>query len=105
MRPLDPARSTERYQVSVNGGREPKWRGDGRELFYRDEIGRVLSATVSEAAGRFEASVPQLLFQMEAPLQAFDRDTYDVTADGQRFLVNSAAGRSDAAVRIITGWR
>jgi Tol biopolymer transport system component len=75
-------------QISAGGGSQPRWRADGRELFYVSPDRKVMAADV-ETSGKFEAKTPHTLFQTRIlpPVEA--RNHYDVTSDGQRFLVNS----------------
>ncbi len=78
----------DRQQVSVGGGTQPRWRGDGRELFYVSSDRKVMSVDI-HAGERLEAGTPHALFQTRIlpPVEA--RNHYDVTSDGQRFVVNS----------------
>jgi Tol biopolymer transport system component len=64
-----------RRQVSTTGGALPRWRGDGRELYYAAG-GELMSVDMSS-----EAATPKLLFRLPGA-------TYDVTRDGQRFVVD-----------------
>jgi serine/threonine protein kinase len=76
-------------QVSVHGGWEPKWRSDGRELFYISAEHKLMSAKV-QPGSTFEAGVPAELFKLNIPdFTPSYPNNYVVTADGQRFLVNS----------------
>jgi len=59
----------------------PRWRRDGRELFYRDEEFRIVSVSMSMADG-LSVGEPRPLFALEGAMD------YDVSPDGQRFLVN-----------------
>jgi hypothetical protein len=90
-----------RYVVSTDGGEEPTWSRDGRELFYR-RAGRVMSVKVAAGAG-WSASPPA-----ELPGGAFESDLYgdqswDVAPDG-RFLLMRAAGQSRLQIRVIQHW-
>ena len=73
-------------RVSTAGGSTPAWRGDGRELFYLDLTGTLLAIEV-EGTVSLELSSPTKLFHVTDgnPRGAVTR--YDVTPDGQRFLV------------------
>jgi len=73
-------------QVSTAGGGQPRWRGDGRELFYREASGRFMAVPLAVRAGSIEAGRPQPLFELRA--NATPGNHYDVTADGQRFIVS-----------------
>ena len=70
-------------QISTNGGREPVWRGDGRELFFLSED-TVMSVDVHTSAVGFEWSAPRPLFKIPN-LQSVPRG-FTVSADGQRFI-------------------
>jgi serine/threonine-protein kinase len=74
-----------RYLVSTNGGKEPVWSHDGRELFYRENTA-VMAVSV-EVGDSFRAGAPNLLF--DGPYQAdpTGHASYDVSPDGQRFLM------------------
>jgi len=78
-----------KWQVSRGGGTEPRWRGDGKEIFYIDPKG-VLMAVPVNAQSEFATGTPASLFQIRgrAPISSTDVFTYDVAKDGQRFLVN-----------------
>jgi eukaryotic-like serine/threonine-protein kinase len=78
-----------KWQVSRGGGREPRWRGDGKELYYLSPSGMLMAVSV-EASGTFSSGAPSPLFQVRgrAPISSTDVYTYDATKDGQRFLVN-----------------
>jgi hypothetical protein len=71
-------------QVSVAGGAQPRWRGDGRELFFIDNEGQMLSATVER--GSSQAGVPKKLFSTGL-IPDPTVNQYAVTGDGLRFLV------------------
>jgi dipeptidyl aminopeptidase/acylaminoacyl peptidase len=80
------ARPGERLRVSVDGGTQPKWRGDGEELFYRTLVGALMAVKVSEEGERLEVGLPTELFDA-GELGGGGSDHYAVSADGQRFLV------------------
>ena len=81
-----------KWQVSRGGGVEPRWRGDGKEIFY---IGAksTLTAVPVNRGDTFSAGNPVPLFQtqLRGPVSSTDLFSYDVTKDGQRFLVNRYA--------------
>jgi serine/threonine protein kinase len=94
-----------RWQVSRGGG-EPRWRRDGKELFYLAADGKLMSVPVKTAA-TFEAGSPVALFQthMRQPISAQDLFSYDVAADGQKFLINTKVDEPNAApLSIILNW-
>ncbi|MGA8540585.1 MAG: protein kinase [Terriglobales bacterium] len=81
-----------KWQVSRGGGTEPRWRGDGREIFYIGPNGMLTAVSVN-AASTFVTSTPVPLFQIRsrAPISSTDVFSYDVAKDGKRFLVNRYA--------------
>ncbi|MGB8524799.1 MAG: protein kinase [Candidatus Acidiferrales bacterium] len=78
-----------KWQVSRGGGTEPRWRGDGKEIFYIG-AGSTFTAVPVSSEGTFAAGNPTQLFrsQLRAQVSSTDQFSYDVTKDGQRFLVN-----------------
>ena len=74
-----------KWQVSARGGAFPHWRGDGREIFYLAPDGTVVSVPAEAYGSDLTLGKPQQLFQLSAD------GNYDVTADGQRFLVTTPA--------------
>jgi hypothetical protein len=90
-----------KWQVSGAGGAFPRWRGDGRELFYLAPDGKMMSVTVDGTTTAFRAEAPLALFH--APLASFVGYQYSVTKDGQRFLVNTA-GPTALPVTVVSDW-
>jgi serine/threonine-protein kinase len=74
-------------QISFGGGNEPQWSRDGRELFYRSG-NKMMAVAIATAAG-FVAGKPQPLFEgnYASGLAGWVRANYDVSPDGQRFLM------------------
>ncbi|MBX7183914.1 MAG: serine/threonine-protein kinase [Vicinamibacteria bacterium] len=80
-----------KFQVSTNGGVDPFWRGDGREIFYRTRDRKIMAVPVQPGPA-FATGTPVPLF--EATFAAVNaRGLYRPAADGQRFLVISPIGR------------
>jgi len=79
-----------KWQVSTSGGVQPRWRHDGKELFYLGPDGKMMAVAV-KAGATFEAGTPEALFQTRiyglATAPNYSQQ-YDVTPDGQRFLLN-----------------
>jgi Tol biopolymer transport system component len=77
---------TSKRQISSDGGLQPQWRGDGRELFYLSPDGSLMSVRV-DPRPEFTASRPAPLFSTNiSPFGGETTPQYGVTADGQRFL-------------------
>jgi Tol biopolymer transport system component/predicted Ser/Thr protein kinase len=92
-----------KWQVSSNGGISPRWRRDGQELFFVGLDERLMSVNIHATATGLEISTPAPLFQTHlAPGTGFQ---YDVSADGQRFLLNAFTGRDDKTIiQLVTNW-
>jgi Tol biopolymer transport system component len=76
----------EKTRISATGavGGYPRWRSDGRELFYLSSDNALVAVEVDGRGARFQAGLPRPLFPTRSPI---GRDTFDVSADGQRVLV------------------
>jgi eukaryotic-like serine/threonine-protein kinase len=74
-----------KYQISTDGGTEPIWNSNGRELFYRE--GDKMMAVDVSARPTFSAGKPRMLFQGPYLSAAITMPYYDVSPDGQRFLM------------------
>jgi dipeptidyl aminopeptidase/acylaminoacyl peptidase len=97
-----------KWQVSSGSGSDPKWRHDGRELFYIAADGTLMAASVNGSAGTFEAGSPQSLFQTHRAATRGPHlfTSYTPDADGRRFLVNALAGDvRPAPITIVLNWR
>ena len=100
------SRGTKRRYEDIStdtGGGLPRWRADGRELFYMTNTGRMMSVKVSANPLEFEHDPPQALFQTRPVPNTWN--LYDVSPDGQRFLVNLPLEWSGAApITVMTNW-
>lgn len=90
-----------KWMVSANGGGSPRWRRDGKELFYL-AADRKLMAVAVNGEGTFKAGVPKALFQTR---EIIGRYVYAVTPDGQRFLVNTPLEEaSTSPITVVLNW-
>jgi Tol biopolymer transport system component len=95
----------DRERISSNGGSQPIWRKDGKELFYLSPKGEILAVPVNRSSMRLEFGSPTALFKTEAPTPGRYLGTYDVTSDGQRFLLGEFAGEpGNASPTVILNW-
>ena len=76
-----------RWRVSADGGSQARWRRDGREIFYLAPDRKLIAATVATSRSEFSVTGYEPLFEASYPYGAYH--AFDVTADGQRFLVNT----------------
>ena len=95
-----------KWQVSNGGGQEPRWRKDGKELFYMSRDSKLMSVPVSTATS-FESGAAVLLFQTHRrqPISSQDTFSYDVSADGQKFLIATQVEESSVApLTVLLNW-
>jgi Tol biopolymer transport system component len=90
-----------KFQVSAGGGRFPKWGPGGRELFYISPNDKLMIVDLKLGADSVEPSAPRELFSLPTPTINFI--PYDVSADGQRFLVQ-APPQQAAPLTVIVDW-
>jgi eukaryotic-like serine/threonine-protein kinase len=93
---------TGKWQVSPDGGSQPRWRRDGKELFYLS-VDRKLMAVTVKTGDVFEAEAPRALFDTTLPYLA-SRQTYSVSPDGQRFLLNAPVDTPSSPMIIVLNW-
>jgi serine/threonine protein kinase len=99
-----------KVMVSITSGTEPHWRGDGRELFYvtPDPVAIWAVDVPATNATDFKAGVPHKLFDVSGLYTpGLSVATYDVTRDGQRFLLNTGntnTSFADRPIRVVVNW-
>ena len=96
-----PAVELGRWQVSVDGGHNPEWRPDGRELYFGDD-GRLMAASVETDSATFSAGRPEVLF----PINWFFEYgwVFDVSRDGQRFLMTRQIEPPASKIQVVLNW-
>jgi serine/threonine protein kinase len=108
VQPFPDAAAGKRWQISTDGGALPRWRRDGRELFYYSQ-GQIFAAAVrTEPTFEIGRSTPlfKMLFAVPAPARpAGSAFPYDVTPDGERFLINvPPAATTGQPLTVIINW-
>ena len=95
-----------KWRVSINGGAQAQWRGDGKELFYLAADGKLMASDVIADDSRFATRPPNALFDTRIRgLFVERRNHYVVTRDGQRFLFNlTAEGDVLAPITVVLNW-
>ena len=81
-----------KWQISINGGGDPRWRGDGKELFFRGLDQKMMAVDVG-SQGSFQAGAPRVLFTANTQAGAGVRNRYAVTSAGDRFVVVAPQSR------------
>ena len=90
-----------KWQVSPQGGCGPRWRRDGKEIFYISSDNKMMATEVKSSASSFEIGSTHELFATR-PYGVFGR--FDVSADGQRFVIPFEAGQPTAAITLVVNW-
>lgn len=75
------------WQISTLGGTSPRWRSDGRELYFLAPDNKLMAAAAAAQSGTFVPGTPEVLFQAH-PASGVNKPQYDVSHDG-RFLINT----------------
>ena len=99
----------QRVRISSGGGTAPRWRSDGKELFYAVADGRTMMVAPIESLSPFRAGTPKRLFTLgvgSAATRDRVRNTdYDVAPDGQRFLISVPVGQAASSqTTIVLNW-
>jgi hypothetical protein len=89
------------WQLSTTGGSMPRWRQDGREVFFLAPDNTLMAASVDGSGAGFQVNDARPLFRPTMPQQVGYQ--YAVTRDGQRFLINTSA-QSGARIVVVEGW-
>ena len=94
----------DKKRISTSGGNQPRFRGDGRELFYVAADGQMMAVALQPGGATLEFEPPKALFKTRMLMGLVQSGTdYDVTADGQRFLIGTQVGES-SPVTVFLHW-
>ena len=96
------------WQISTTGGKDPRWRPDGKELYYIAPDSRLMAAPIASSGTALQPGLPTALFQPRiaggGTPNLLYRQQYDVAPDG-RFLINVSVDETNAApITVITNW-
>jgi len=93
-----------RWQVSNQGGSRPRWRGDGKELFYVGlNNSAIMAAAIRTVGAGIEIDAPRSLF--EIPVMPEVRSPYDVVADGRRVLLLERTVSQSTPLVVVMNWQ
>jgi eukaryotic-like serine/threonine-protein kinase len=92
----------QKRRVSVGRGNHPAWSPLGDELFYQDE-NRMMAVSVP-GAGSLTAGTPRLLFEGQYLAAAVNMRNYDLSRDGQRFLMAKGVGTAKVQLNLVVNW-
>jgi hypothetical protein len=89
-----------KWQISTNGGIAPRWRRDGGEIYYVEQMHRLMAVGISNRNG-FSPGPPEALFENPGLFGG----GYDVAAGGQRFVVRERGVQQEPlAIHIVHNW-
>jgi Tol biopolymer transport system component len=94
-----------KWEISTEGGTEPVWNPNGRELFFRSRD-KMMAVDIANQPG-FTAGKPRMLFEGQYQPTPTTRPNYDVSRDGQRFLMLKSTGQERAAptqINVVLNW-
>ncbi|HVS81530.1 MAG TPA: protein kinase [Pyrinomonadaceae bacterium] len=94
-----------KWQVSTNGGAQPRWRRDGKEIFYLAPDRKLMAVDVKADATTLDVSTPRVLFQTRVVSYPVPRNSYDASADGRRFVIITPLEEATATpITVIINW-
>ena len=98
-----------RWQISTSGGGQPRWRRDGKELYYLTLDLKLMAVDIKTNGGALEPGTPRLLFETNIAVpnsRGLDGDwQYDSAADGSRFLMVTRTQETETPpVTVVLNW-
>ena len=93
--------------ISTSGGAQPRWRRDGRELFYLAPDSRLMAVPIAFSRDAIDPGAPVPLFatHVGSVAQGIARPQFAVSADGQRFLMNNLSEDANLSpITVILNW-
>jgi hypothetical protein len=98
-------RGSQKEHISTEGGMQPRWQKDGKELFYIAPDLKLMAVDVTMGPQQLRFGSPRALFQTRVSMSGtlvYRMLRYDVTRDGKRFLINSDLESTRSATESIT---
>ncbi len=93
----------QKRQISTNGGGQPRWKQDGKELYYLAPDGKLMAAEITTGP-KLDSSTPRELFDTGLPVSLL-QDRYRVTPDGQRvLLLKPVIEVSPTPITVVLNW-
>jgi Tol biopolymer transport system component len=98
------ATASGKWLISPSGGRCPRWRRDGKEIFYLSVDNQMMAVEVQERGDGIEVRPAQALFKAGIPLlPVVSFSPYDVTQDGKKFVITTVSGQ-DTPLTLVVNW-
>jgi hypothetical protein len=98
-----PGRPGKMLRVSLEGGNRPRWRADGKELFFESNDRHLMSVDVHTESGNLRVGMPRTLLQVRMKTSESGWP-YDVSPDGSRFLVNVPTMSTPPSITLLVNW-
>ena len=96
---------TVKWQVSKGGGTQPRWRADGKEIYFIAPDGKLMAAPITSSGAAFAPGPPAPLFSLTPEPDLYTKPQYAVSRDG-RFLISQPVGASTAPpITLILNWK
>jgi Tol biopolymer transport system component/predicted Ser/Thr protein kinase len=92
------------WQVSTQGGRMPRWRADGKELYYLAPDQKLMAAGVTVQGASLRPGTPEALFQTHVTVNP-NRQAYDVGRDGRFLIVTELESASTEPIHLLQNWK
>ena len=92
-----------KWQISTNGGIEPRWRGDGKELFYDQGDGTVMAASIEVRGRSLEVTSTKELFRFRRGRAS--GTALAVTPDGKLFAIRETPEGGEAPITLRLNWK
>jgi dipeptidyl aminopeptidase/acylaminoacyl peptidase len=93
-----------KWQVSLHGGRAPRWSPDGKAIYFPSPDGHFMEVSVSTAEG-FHTTEPVALCDLRVPLTGYPQERVLVSRDGKRFLANLLTGEeTPTPITVVVNW-
>lgn len=93
-----------RRQITASGGSQPRWRKDGKELYYLAPDGKLMAVDIAAGETTIDSGIPHLLFDTHLVVDPI-RDQFAVTADGQRFLIETTiTAATPTPINVVLNW-
>ena len=94
-----------RWQISSNGGRQPAWSADGKEIFFLNGEAEMMAVPVESGRAHFKPGIPERLFSTRIEPDSAAR-LYDVSPDGRRFLLAQPVEQAGSEpLTLILNWQ
>ena len=91
-----------KWQISTAGGTRPRWRRDGKEIFYLSNDNKIMAAGIHATGSMMEVDTVRPLFPTHPTTVALN---YDVSGDGQRFIVNALVeSQAASSINLVANW-